>query len=125
MPSSYSLHQLRSPFCSTILNGDETSVPPVPPLHHHHHYPDQNKIDLCGRGTLGKFRLLCGKVFIPFFPLFFFLFSSIWVMRKLNSFTISWLHHPLLLFILFCFVFMFFLFQNFLVQESLWHLIHK
>lgn len=74
MPSSYPLHQLRPPFCSTILNGDETSVPPVPPLHHHHHYPDQNKIDLSGRGTLGKFRLLCGKVFIPFFPLFFSFF---------------------------------------------------
>lgn len=74
MPSSYPLHQLRPPFCSTILNGNETSVPPVPPLHHHHHYPDQNKIDLCGRGTLGKFRLLCGKVFIPFFPLFFSFF---------------------------------------------------
>lgn len=48
------------------------------------------------------------------FFLFFFLFSSIWVMRKLNSFTISWLHHPLLLFILlFCLVFMFFLFAKF------------
>ena len=74
MPSSYPLHQLRPPFCSTILNGDETSVLPVPPLHHHHHYPDQNKIDLCGRGTLGKFRLLRGKVFIPFFSSFFSLF---------------------------------------------------
>ena len=74
MPSSYPLHQLRPPFCSTILNSNETSVPPVPPLHHHHHYPDQNKIDLSGRGTLGKFRLLCGKVFIPFFPLFFSFF---------------------------------------------------
>lgn len=126
MPSSYPLHQLRPPFCSTILNGDETSVPPVPPLHHHNHYPDQNKIDLCGRGTLGKFRLLCGKVFIPFFPLFFSFFLY------LGDEEIELFHYFLasssitfIYFVVFCLVFMFFLFQNFLVQESLWHLIHK
>ena len=126
MPSSYSLHQLRSPFCSTILNGDETSVPPVPPLHHHHHYPDQNKIDLCGRGTLGKFRLLCGKVFIPFFPLFFSFFLHLGDEKiELFHYFLASSSITFIYFVVFCLVFMFFLFQNFLVQESLWHLIHK
>lgn len=118
MPSSYSLHQLRPPFCSTIFNGDETSVPPVPPLHHRH--PDQNKIDLCGRGTLGKFRLLCGKVFIPFFPLFFSFFLCLGDEKiELFHYFLASSSITFIYFVVFCLVFMFFLFQNFLVQESL------
>lgn len=128
MPSSYPLHQLRPPFCSTILNGNETSVPPVPPLHHHHHYPDQNKIDLCGRGTLGKFRLLCGKVFIPFFPLFFFFFPLFtWWGNWTLSLFLGFIIHYFYLFCCFVWFLCFFFFKIFYYKNhcGIWYINSK